>query len=463
VGAIAGERVVKIKFTGETSGLNGAANSGEQSMSRLKASTVAFGTAAGIALEKAGQALFQFGKQSIAAFEESEQAQTKLADAFTRFPNIADTSISRLNELNATLAKTTKFDDDATAAGQAMLAQFGLTGAQLEQLTPLMQDFAAKTGMDVTSAASALGKALLGQGRALKQVGIDFVDAGSVGANFDEIMTGLNEKVGGFAEVQGKTAAGQAAILSNQFGELKEQVGAQLLPAMLKLTEAGLKVIDFIQQNKTIMLPLIGIIAAVTAVQWAWNIAMTANPIGLIIVGIAALIAAIVWIATKTTWFQDIWRVAWTWIKNTAVDVWEWLKALPERIGSVFSSISNFISAPFRAAFNFIVDAWNNTIGKLRWSVPSWVPFIGGNTIAAPTLRRFHSGGVVPGPFGREVPILARAGEVVSTAEQAAGLGDGTLFAEIDLGEGISQVVEIKLRKRERQIARSVFAGAGAR
>jgi|SRR6185369_14443946 len=461
---MAGERTVKIKFTGDTSGLNGAASAGEQSMGRLKASTVAFGTAAGIALEKAGQALFQFGKQSIAAFEESEQAQTKLADAFQRFPNIADTSISRLNELNASLAKVTKFDDDATAAGQAMLAQFGLTGAQLEQLTPLMQDFAAKTGMDVTSAASALGKALLGQGRALKQVGIDFVDAGSVGANFDEIMTGLNEKVGGFAEVQGKTAAGQAAILSNQFGELKEQVGAQLLPAMLKLTEAGLKVIDFIQQNKTIMLPLIGIIAAVTAVQWAWNIAMTANPIGLIIVGIAALVAAIVWVATKTTFFQDVWNASWGWIKRTAIDVWEWIQTLPEKIGNVFSTIANVMTWPMRTAFNLIADAWNNTIGRLSWTVPSWVPIIGGNTISVPKLPHFHTGGVVPGPFGKEVLGVLRGGEVVSTAEQAAGLGGGgTLFAEIDLGEGIRQVVEIKLRNRERQIARNVFAGAGAR
>lgn len=458
-----GERTVKIKFTGDTSGLNSAANAGEQSMGRLKASTVAFGTAAGIALEKAGQALFQFGKQSVASFVEAEQAQTKLTDAFTRFPNIADTSVDRLNALNAELAKKTKFDDDATASGQALLAQFGLTGAQLEQITPLLQDFAAKTGQDVTEAAGQLGKALLGQGRALKQVGIDFQDAGSVGANFDQIMTGLNDKVGGFAEVQGKTAAGQAAILSNQFGELKETVGAALLPALLKLAEVGLKVVDWIQKNKEIVGPLVGVIAAVTVVQWAWNVAMTANPIGLIIVGIAALIAAIVWVATKTTWFQDIWNAAWGWIKNTAIDVWEWIQTLPDRIGAVFSNIASAISWPFRTAFNFISDAWNNTIGKLRWSVPSWVPFIGGNTIAAPQLRRFHSGGVVPGPFGKEVPAILTAGERVLTAEQDAAMSGGPLFAEIDLGEGISQVVEIKLRRRDAGVRRRVLAGAGAR
>lgn len=37
-----------------------------------------------------------------------------------------------------------------------------------------------------------------------------------------------------------------------------------------------------------------GVMKAVTAAQWLWNAAMTANPIGLIIVGIGALIAAVV-------------------------------------------------------------------------------------------------------------------------------------------------------------------------
>lgn len=459
---MAGERTIKVKFTGDSSDLNRAANDSGQAVNKWSDKMKGFGLAAAAAGAAAGAALFQFGKDSVAAFVEAEQAQTKLADAFARFPNIADTNIERLNALNAQLAKTTKFDDDATAAGQALLAQFGLTGAQLEQITPLMQDFAAKTGQDVTSAAGQLGKALLGQGRALKQVGIDFEDAGSVGANFDQIMVGLNDKVGGFAEIQGKTAAGQAAILSNQFGELKEQVGGALLPALLKLAEAGLKVVDWIQQNKEIVGPLLGVIAAVTIAQWAWNIAMTANPIGLIIVGIAALIAAIVWIATKTTWFQDIWNAAWGWIKNTAIDVWEWLKALPDKIGDVFSSMANLMTWPFRTAFNFIADAWNNTIGQLSWTVPDWVPFIGGNTISVPKLPKFHSGGVVPGPFGKEVPILARAGERVLTAEQDAA-GGGPLFAEIDLGEGISQVVEIKLRRHDAGIRRRVLAGAGAR
>lgn len=156
-----------------------------------------------------------------------------------------------------------------------------------------------------------------------------------------------------------------------------------------------------------------------TGVQWLLNAALTANPIGLIIVAIVALVAIIVLIATKTTWFQDLWRVVWSFVKNTAIDFWDWLKDLPSKLGSVFSSIAGFISAPFKSAFNFVSDAWNHTIGKLSWSVPDWVPFIGGNRISAPQLPKFHTGGVVPGAPGTEMVALLQAGERVTPAGQS--------------------------------------------
>jgi hypothetical protein len=163
-----------------------------------------------------------------------------------------------------------------------------------------------------------------------------------------------------------------------------------------------------------------GIVKAATAtwtgVQWLLNAALTANPIGLIIVAIAALVAVIVLIATKTTWFQTAWKYAWSGIKTAALAVWNWLKDLPSKIGSVFKSVASFISAPFRAAFNFISDAWNHTIGSLSWTVPSWIPLIGGNHISVPNLPKFHTGGVVPGSPGQEMLAVLQAGERVTPA-----------------------------------------------
>jgi hypothetical protein len=182
-----------------------------------------------------GATLVAFGATSIKAFSDSEQAQVKLNDAFEKFPNLADTNVGALNALNAELQKKTRFDDEAYAAAQATLAQYGLTGQQLKDLTPLVADFAAKTGKTLPDASAAIGKALMGQGRALKSVGINFKDAGSTGANFTQIMSGLRTQVGGFAEKEGQTAAGKADILKNQFGELQEKVGALLVPALTSL------------------------------------------------------------------------------------------------------------------------------------------------------------------------------------------------------------------------------------
>ncbi|HEY0696522.1 MAG TPA: hypothetical protein VGD43_01790, partial [Micromonospora sp.] len=108
-------------------------------------------------------------------------------------------------------------------------------------------------------------------------------------------------------------------------------------------------------------------------------------------------------------------KAAWDWVKSTSAAVWDWLTSLPGKLKTAFAKISGYITAPFRAAFNFVARAWNNTIGKLSWTVPGWVPFgLGGQSISAPKLPEFHTGGRVPGAPGTEVPILAMAGERVT-------------------------------------------------
>lgn len=88
-----------------------------------------------------------------------------------------------------------------------------------------------------------------------------------------------------------------------------------------------------------------------TGVQWLLNAALSANPIGLIVVGIGALIAAVVLIATKTTWFQTIWDYVWGAIK-TGFGVW-------------WSAVQVYFNA-VKAAFQFVGDAalwlWNSAI-----------------------------------------------------------------------------------------------------
>lgn len=172
------------------------------------------------------------------------------------------------------------------------------------------------------------------------------------------------------------------------------------------------------------------------AAQWIMNSALFASPITWIVVAIVALIAVIVLIATKTDWFSRAWRASWGWIKSAASNTWDFMKKIPGWIGSAFGKIADFITLPFRTGFNAIARLWNNTIGSLSWTVPSWVPFIGGNSISVPNLPTFHSGGIVPGMPGQAVPIMAMAGERVDATGSSGGGGivqigsDGSRFGD---------------------------------
>lgn len=168
-----------------------------------------------------------------------------------------------------------------------------------------------------------------------------------------------------------------------------------------------------------------------TAATWASNSALLASPLTWIVVGILAVVAAIVLIATKTDWFQRAWRNSWGWIKTAASNTWSFIKSIPGAVASAFSRIGTAVSAPFKSAFNAVSRAWNSTVGSLSWTVPSWVPFVGGNTISAPRLPTFHSGGIIPGIAGTAVPFMGIAGERVSSLGSSGG-GGTTMVAAGD-------------------------------
>jgi phage-related protein len=99
--------------------------------------------------------------------------------------------------------------------------------------------------------------------------------------------------------------------------------------------------------------------AIATGAQWLWNSALFASPITWIIVGIIALIAAIVLIATKTTWFQTIWRVVWGAIKSAALTVWSALK-------TAFSATINFFISLWNTVSGALTAAWKSTWNAIK-------------------------------------------------------------------------------------------------
>lgn len=203
--------------------------------------------------------------------------------------------------------------------------------------------------------------------------------------------------------------------------------------------------------------------------QWVLNAAMSANPIGLVVVAVAALVAifVIAWKHSET--FRKIVIGAWTGIKAAAQAVghwftdtlWPWFRAVGDRIAGMFRSIPgkikaafsglfNILTWPYRMAFNYIADAWNNTIGRLHWTVPDWVPGLGGKGISVPNLPHFHAGGVVPGVPGTPTVALLQAGEKLGSVASSAGGGTtvmiprGAILSGDALVEAIGKVVRYR-------------------
>lgn len=271
------------------------------------------GKVAGLAGAAAGVMALKFGKDSVAAFKEAEQSSAALDLALKKFPKTQDVTRASLDKLNMAMAKKTMYDDDAFASGQAVLAQFSLTGKQIQQLTPLMADYAARTGKDIPTAATDLGKAFNGSTKALKALGINYKATGDKAKDQAAITDLLREKVGGAAEAMGGTAAGKAKILENQYGELQEAAGKKLVPALTKTADVGLRVLDFISRNSAVIGPLVAVVGTLilgikawTMAQAALNVVMALNPIGLVVLAIAALATGMVLAYQKSESFRDI-------------------------------------------------------------------------------------------------------------------------------------------------------------
>jgi phage-related protein len=298
-------------------------------------------------------------------------------------------------------------------------------------------DIATATGKPLETVVGALEKAYGGNLTALQKLAPEYRQMIEDGASFEDVMYALAQTTGGAAAEAAETTAGKFARLKIGFDETKESIGAALLPAVEAVLPYLQKFASWAQDNPQTFMIIAGALAAIAASIVAINVAMALNPIGLIVIGVGLLIAGLAIAYTKFEGFRKIvdgvfGAIKW-WITNVVIPQF------------------NLMLTVFKTIFNGIASVWNNTIGKFSFTVPSWVPGIGGKGFAMPDIPMLAAGGIVTGPTlamigegrGPEAVIpLDRMGEF--------GMGGGTTV-NINVNGGDPQSVVNALRTYMRQ------------
>ena len=233
IDADAGGAVREFKKIGNTA--DRELGKATKSMDRMSSKLTSFGAGAVVGAAALGAGLAMFAKEASAA----ETQQLKLTNSIKNSDSAFAGNGKALRDQASALMQKTVADDDAIVSAQALLVQFGRTSSETEKLTPLVVDLSRKMGIDLDAAAKAVGKSSDGSSGALKKMGIEVKSLGDGSTATEDTIAALAASVGGFAESEGQTFAGQMQIMSNSFSELKENVGKGVLEIVNPLLSIG--------------------------------------------------------------------------------------------------------------------------------------------------------------------------------------------------------------------------------
>lgn len=353
------------------------------------------------------------GSATKAAIEDAA-AQDQLAGVLRRAGAATDEEVAATEDFISAQSRLTAVTDDELRPAMATLVNATGSVTYAQELMVKAQDIAAATGKDLETVTQALAKGVNGQTSALYKLDPALRTTVGLGASFDDVLQGLNIHQGAAADAA-NTTAGKMKNLSIQFAEAKEGIGAALLPVMEKFLAILIPIANWATENTTVFLVLAGVIGGLavavlaanaamkiynayqviaagatkawTAIQTAFNFVMSANPIGIVVVAIVALVAALVLAYNKSETFRNAVNGLFTAVKSGVEGSVEFIKGY-----------LNVVLGFYKSIINGIASLWNNSIGKLSFKVPSWVPGFGGQGFSVPKIPLLADGGIVTGP-----------------------------------------------------------------
>jgi hypothetical protein len=400
------------------------------------------GAVAGVALAT-GLALQQMASGDVEAQNRLENAVTNTGKSYDDFSDRVDGAVESSvrfgvtdGEVKDALTRLTDATKDPAKA--------------LDDLA-MAQDLAAAKGISLSDAATMIGKAHNGSAKVFKEFGIEVGKNADGTADYEGALGKLADTLKGRAEANADSFGGKmreirawtdnaASSLAEQYGPAITMAGAALtgLAAITEIASAA----NVKNAASTVAAKAAQIGSAVatgvaTAAQWAWNVALNANPIGLIIIAIAAFVGAILWLWNNVDWFRNGVTAAWEAIKTG----WTWLwdnaiKPGIDAFGAAFRWLWNSVLAPVT---RFILNGFANlTDGIARFldalsNIPGfeWAKDAADKMRAAATQARTLAGNLNDIPDNVPVTVSFSVVGVQAVKNAINGIG-GSMSAQLN-------------------------------
>ena len=195
------------------------------------------------------------------AAAEDAAAQEHLSGVLKRTAGATDETVASTEDWIAGVTRATGVtDDELRPAMETLVTATGdVAKAQTDMKDAL--DISAASGKSVAEVSKAMALAHTGQTAKLEKLVPGLSAASKESDDMTVIMGELAEITGGAMAESADTAAGQFKIFQAQTGELKESLGAALLPVVTALTPLLVKLADVAAENTGVIKVLIGVVA----------------------------------------------------------------------------------------------------------------------------------------------------------------------------------------------------------
>ena len=372
------------------------------------------------------------GARLIDSYEKQALAEQKLITTYKNRMGASKAAAQSTMELASALQKQGVIGDEVALSGAQALATYAKYPSTINTILPAMNNWlAAEKGMSATqedaeAKAKILGKALNGNVGALGRLGIKLTEAqqeilktGTEEQKAAVITDALNAKFGGMNQELANTDSGAIQQAKMTLGDMGEEIGKVLLPAVADLaTWIGEKLlpkiqtlISWFQQHPkvaTFALALAGITAVlgplimifgslVSMIGGVITIATALAPvIGAISAPVLAVVAAIAAaIAIGVALYKN-----WDVIKAKASQVFT---AIKTTVTNNFNTLKNTVTTVWNAIKNAItkpIETAKNTVSKAIQKIKSFFPLKIGKLFSGMKLPHFTVKGKAPFGIG---------------------------------------------------------------